>query len=113
MEGKSKAKVTPRVSSGRARTQEKRQRSRLGVEVDGWWWMVKVASRPSRLDSPLTVVGAKTLADFLGERKTVSSRSKPTSHSLAVELPLHIGDREQVEGIRRLPPDTRLEHLLE
>jgi hypothetical protein len=35
MEGKSKAKVTPRVSSGRARIQEKRQRSRLGVEVDG------------------------------------------------------------------------------
>ena len=61
----------------------------------------------------LTVDGAKTLADFLGERKTVSSRSKPTSHSLAVELPLHIGDREQVEGMRRLPPGTRLEHLLE
>ena len=35
MEGKSKAKVTPRVSSGRARIQEKRQRSRLGVELDG------------------------------------------------------------------------------
>ena len=113
MEGKSKAKVTPRVSSGRARIQEKRQRSRLGVEVDGWWWMVKVASRASRLVSPLSVDGAKTLADFLGERKTVSSRSKPTSHSLAVELPLHIGDREQVEGMRRLPPGTRLEHLLE
>jgi hypothetical protein len=75
--------------------------------------MVKVASRAYRLGSSITVDGAKTLADFLGERKTVSSRSKPTSHSLAVELPLHIGDREQVEGMWRLPPGTRLEHLFE
>ena len=75
--------------------------------------MVKVASRANRLGSSLTVDGAKTLADFLGERKTESSRSKPTSHSLAVELPLHIGDREQVEGMWRLPPGTRLEHLFE
>jgi len=99
MEGRSRARVTPRVSRGRASTQEERHRRRLrGRAASGTF------------PSDVAVAGGRNLTDFPGDRKTLSSRSMGTSSSLT-KLSLRIGESEQLEGRQSVLPGSKLEHL--
>lgn len=99
MEGRSRARVTPKVSRGRASTQEERHRRRLrGRAASGDFC------------SDVAVVGGRIRTDFPGDRKTLSSRSMGTSSSLT-KLSLRIGESEQLEGRQRVLPGSKLEHL--
>jgi len=102
MEGKLRARVMPRVSRGRASTHEERHRRRLRG---------KAASDAFGSDVSGGDEGGKPLADFPGERKTLSSRSMGRTLSSLTELPLLIGEREQLEGRQRVLPGRMLEHL--
>ena len=93
------------LSRGKASTQEERQRRRrrgkAASEIFGSDGAGQVAE-----------VGRGTLADFPGERKTLSSRSVLGRLSCSLtELPLLIGEREQLEGRQRVLPGRMLEHL--
>lgn len=103
MEGRSRARVTPRESRGRASTHEERHRRRLRGKAASDAF---IGSDDSGEDE-----GGRTLADFPGERKTLSSRSILGTLSSLTELPLLIGEREQLEGRQRVLPGRMLEHL--
>ena len=105
IEGRLKVRVMPRQSRGRARTQEDRHKRRLRGKA--------APDVFASAGSGLEEVGRGTLADFAGERKTLSSSSVlgRLSCSLTMELPLLIGEREQLEGRQRVLPGRMLEHL--
>ena len=99
IEGRLKASVMPRQSRGRARTQEDRHKRRL-----------RGKAAPDVFGSAGS--GRGTLADFAGERKTLSSSSVLGRLSCSLtELPLLIGESEQLEGRQRVLPGRMLEHL--